>query len=255
MSRRTTDARGECRRRRSETASRGQANLVAVAVALVILTSVLGASLAVAESTLVGATTARDATDTRAASTLAARLVAGGPTADPPNTVRERALTSESIESLAPTVENASFSIELDGRTLAQRGDPRDGSTVYRGVLIGTPVDRTASVDLAADDGVALPGRTESVTLTIDSGPNTTVHTVRTNGRIVLHNATGLSGTATVDVSSARKTELTFGAEAVTNATQNPTTPAPVSRGSGRVTVSYTTISVEPATLTVTVDV
>lgn len=242
---------------------RGQANLLAVAVALVLLTSVLGATLAVAESALVGATAERDATDRHAASTLAARFVTDAPPSYPPNVIPNRSVTVESVESLAPVVENASWRIELGGRTLHERGNPSGGATVYRGVMVATPLNRSDAVDLARNDTLTLPHRTGGLALSIDSGPNTTVHTVRVNDRIVLHNETGLSGDVTVPTSRSRETELTFetavGREAANNATAGAngsgSAPSPQSGPTGRVGVSYTTIDTEPSTLVVTVDV
>lgn len=222
---------------------RGQANLVAVAVALVLLTSVLGASLAVAESVLVGAVAERDSADRHAASTLAARFVDDAPASYPRNVVPNRSLTAASVASLTPVVENASVRVELGDRTLFDRGDPSGGATVHRGVLVATPRSRAATVDLATNDTLGLSHRTDRVTLVVDSGPNTTVHTVRVDDRIVLHNETGLSGEATVTTSRRRQTELTFETE-----TTDPT-------ANGSVEVSYTSLAVRPATLTVTVDV
>ena len=222
-----------------------------------LVTSVLGASVAIAESSLVGATEARDPADRRAASTLAARLVADAPASYPPGVIENRTeLTAERVNALAPMVANGSVRVELDGRTLFERGDPDGGVTVRRGVLVGTARNRTAAVDLAADDAVTLPDRTGTLSLDLDPGPNTTIHTVRVNNRIVLHNDTGLSGEATVRTSVRRTTELAV--ETSVNATStNSTTPSPstpVGPG-GRVEVSYTTVDGEPATLVVTVDV
>lgn len=238
-----------------KSASRGQANLLAVAVALVLLTSVLGASLAVAESVLVGATAERDAADRHAASTLAARFVTDAPASYPPNVIPNQSVTADSVESLAPVVKDASWRIELGGRTLHERGDPSGGATVYRGVMVAIPQNHTETVDLATNDTLTLPHRTDSLALTIDPGPNTTVHTVRVNDRIVLHNETGLSGGVAVPTSRTRVTELTFETADSNTTTGNESAPSPQPGTSGRVDVSYTTIDAEPSTLVVIVDV
>ena len=221
-----------------------------------LVTSVLGASVAIAESSLVGATEARDPADRRAASTLAARLVADVPASYPPGVIENRTeLTAEEVNALAPMVANGSVRVELDGRTLFERGDPDGGVTVRRGVLVGTSLDRTAAVDLAVDDEITLPDRTRRVTLDLDPGPNTTIHTVRVNDRIVLHNDTGLSGEATVRTSDRRTTELTVETSvSATDAGPTPPPSTPVGPG-GRVEVSYTTVDGRPAALVVTVDV
>lgn len=239
----------------SEDTRRGQANLVAIAVALVLLTSVLGASLAVAESVLVGATAERDATDRYAAATLADRLVTDVPTSYPPDVIPDRNLTATTVTSLAPAVGNASVSVELGGRTLFERGDPSNGATVFRAVLVGTPRDRRARVDLATTDEFVLPHRTSSVGLVVDPGPNTTVHTVRVNGRVVLYNETGVSGETTVPTSWSRTTELSFGMRSTNASADNESDPSVRVGTNGSVDVSYTTVAVEPARLVVRVDV
>jgi hypothetical protein len=232
---------------------RGQANLLAVAVALVLVTSVLGASIAIAESALVGATETRDAADRRAATTLAARLVSEAPPTYPAGVVPNRStLTAERVDELAPMVRGGAVVVQLDDRTLLRRGDADGGVTVRRGVLVGTATNRTLAVDLATDETATLPHRTTAVTLDVRPGPNTTVHTVRVNDRIVLHNDSGLSGEATVPTSTRRTTELTFEAAATP---VNATVPGVPAGTNGTVELSYTTVTGEPATLVVTVDV
>jgi hypothetical protein len=221
----------------------------------VLLTSVLGASLAVAESVLVGATTERDATDRYAAATLADRLVTDVPASYPPNVIRARNLTAASVASLAPIGANGSVSVKLAGRTLFERGDPSNGAIVYRAVLVGTPRERRASIDLATADELALPHRTASVDIVVDPGPNTTVHTVRVNGRVVLYNETGVSGEATVTTARSRVTELSFGMRHANVSVGNESAPSVQTGTNGSVDVSYTTVAVEPARLVVRVDV
>lgn len=240
---------------------RAQANLLAVAVALVLLTSVLGASIAIAESALVSATTQRDAADRHAAATLSERLISQSPPAYPAGVIPNReALAAAEVETLAPVVSDAAVTIELDGRTLFERGDASGGATVYRGVLVGVSETRQLRANLSETDTVTLPHRTRRITLGVRPGPNTTVHTVRVDGRIVLHNETGLSGSATVNTSARRTTDLAFETAVATNGT-NVTTPAQPGRRlqpqptvGGSVVVTYTFVDSEPATLAVTVD-
>jgi hypothetical protein len=234
-------------------------------VALVLVASVLGASIALAESALVDATAGRDAADRRAAATLAARLADDRPERYPPGVVRNRSTLSPSrVETLVPATEGAAVSVELGGRTLLERGDPSDGATVRRSVLVGTPSDRTVRVQLTEDEELTLGHRTSAVTLTLSPGPNTTVHTIRVNGRIVLHNDTGLSGEATVPTSVRRTTELAFESTVATagSGTASPSgagnatasTTAVEAKLTGHVDVSYTTVGGDPATLVVRVD-
>lgn len=246
------------RRRGGEADRRGQANLIAVAVALVLLTSVLGASVAIAESVLVDATEARDPVDRHAAATLAARLAADAPAGAPRGVVRDReTLSGERVDRLVPALEGAAVTVELDGRTLFQRGDASGGVAVRRGVVVGTPVSRTAAVNLTTAEVETLDDRTTAVTLGLHPGPNTTIHTVRVNGRVVLHNDSGLAGEATVPTSARRTTELRF-ETSVTPSGEANTTDTSGTRSAaeprGRVDVSYTTVSGAPATLVVTVD-
>jgi hypothetical protein len=225
---------------------RGQANLVAVTVALVLVASVLGASVAVAESALVGATTARDPGEARAAATLAARLADDTPDGYPRGVIANRSgLSDERVDGLVPSLRGAAVGVELDGRTLLRRGDPASGTTVHRAVLVGRATDRTLSVDLADEEELPLPDRTGAASLDLRPGPNTTVHTVRVNGRVVLHDPAGLSGTTTVPTSVRRTTALTF---------ETSVTPSNATGPTGRVAVSYATVSGDPATLAVTVD-
>lgn len=241
--------------RTADTDRRGQANLVAVAVALVLLSGVLGASVAVAESVLVGATTERDAADRHAAATLAERFVSQSPEPYPEGTVPSRTtLTASDVERLAPVTNGSAVVVELDDRTLFERGDARDGVTVYRGVLVGTPETRRLTVNLSETDTVALPHRVRNVTLAFPPGSNTTVRTVRVNGRVVLHNETGLVGSTVVNTSVRRTTALTFETVARTNETTPGQPETPQSTVGGRVVVSYSTVEREPATLAVTVD-
>lgn len=250
--------RGASRGERDE-GSRGQANLVAVAVAVVLLTSVLGASVAIAESVLVGATEARDPADAHAAATLADRLVTDTPARYPPGVVPNRSvLTAERVDRLAPVIERRAVRVELGGRTLFERGDLTGGTTVRRAVLVGTPEGGRVAADLTGDDAVTLPDRTAAATINLRPGPNTTVETVRVNGRVVLHDPAGLSGEATVPTSVRRTTELAFetrrAGTAATNATDVTTPTGPVTAGvGGRVVVTYVTLETEPATLVVTV--
>ena len=230
---------------RGRGASRGQANLVAVAVALVLVTSVLGTSVVVAESVLVSATEQRDTSDRYAATTLAARLLADSPPTYPRGVVENRTtLTAAEVESLAPAVSDAAVHVELDGRTLFERGDATAGETVRRGVVVTTPERRARSIDLSGTETTTLTGRTTAVELTLRPGPNTTVRTVRVNGRVVLHNDSGLSGTTTVRTSVRRPTELQFETE----------TSRPEAGPRGRVDVAYTAFGGESTTLVVSVD-
>jgi hypothetical protein len=95
------------------------------------------------------------------------------------------------------------------------------------------------SVILSRDGSVEVPRGVGRATLRFDPGPNTTVRTVSADGRVVLHDAGGLDGDASVHLSRYEPTTLRVDAGA--NAT-------------GRVAVSYRRWRVADGTLRVTVD-
>lgn len=193
---------------------RGQANLVAVAVALVLLTAVTGLGLTLADAALAGAE--RDVGDHRGARAVGDRLVS----ADAPTTVRQNvldsaamaSLTAEEVTSLAPPVEDAAIRVALDDAVLVGRGDPTGGATLRRVVLVADETERTRTLDLGDEESLTLPRRTDRVTLTVQPGDGS-VTTVRANGRVVLHDPEGLSGTATVSVPRRETITLTVETE------------------------------------------
>lgn len=184
------------------TSARGQANLAALGVALLALTTVAGLGLGVADGALAGAD--RTPLQRHAADGLADRLVA----ADAPTTYRANVLnestvttlTPGDIDALAPAATPYDVRVRLDGETVFQRGDPSGGVTVRRLVLVAARTTDTRTLELAADRTVTLPRRADSLDIEIRPGANTTVTTVRVTDRVVLHDAGGLDGRATVDV-------------------------------------------------------
>jgi hypothetical protein len=220
---------------------RAQANLVALGIALLSLTAVLGVALVVAEGALTGAD--RDPGERRLAVSLSNRLVA----ADGPLTTSANVLDADSLDALDAAVLAAEFPvvagqdvrIRVDDATVVQTGPVEGGTTVRRIVLL----ERSESVSLtpALDDGrVTLPRRTDRVRLDIDPPTGTVVTTVRANGRVVSHNASGLGGTLTVPLSRFETTTLRFDASG----------PLPT----GSVELTYFPTRTSKALLVVTVD-
>jgi hypothetical protein len=211
MSRRRADERHADGRRATD---RAQTNLVVLGVALLLVTTVAGVSLAVADGALAGAD--REPLDRRAAVAVADRLVAD----DAPNTTRGNVLNNSSIQSLtagdvdrlAPSAQGRPLRITLDDRTLVERGDPTEGVTIRRVVLVSDRATRDRGVALSDTDSVTLPRRTPRVTLRLTPNATTTVTTVRANGRVVLYNTSGLSGEYTVTTSRFETTRFTFAA-------------------------------------------
>jgi len=186
---------------------RGQANLAALAVALLVVSAVTGVALLVADEAFEAAE--REPGQRRAAAAIADRLVA----ADAPITRRANVLaadrsgnlTVERIEALAPPATGRALRVRLAGRTLVERGDPAGGTTVRRVVL----VERRQSLSVPVRNAtVTLPRRSPRATVELDPGADVT--TVRANGRVVLHNDSGLVGRFTVALSRYETTMLRF---------------------------------------------
>lgn len=181
---------------------RGQANMLSIAVAFLLLTGATGAALGVAHGSLASAE--RDVTQRALATDLADRLVAPDTDHVHRKNVLDRnkteSLSTDEAESLVSDLENREFRVRIDDSTLMQQGNPAGGPTVERLVLLASPETRSYQLHLEADEAIALPRRTEAIEFRIESGPNTTVTTIRANDRIVLHAPEGLAGTATVAV-------------------------------------------------------
>ncbi|WP_251341433.1 DUF7263 family protein [Haloplanus halophilus] len=221
---------------------RGQTNLLALAVALVLLTGATVVGVSLADSALAGAD--RDPVERHAAAAVADRLTA----ADSPITVRANALNDSRVETLnasrlaelAPPATEGDVRVALGGRTLVSRGSPGGGWTVRRSVVV---VDRSGVVvtpaNLTRRSTVRIPRGVGRANVTLDPGPNTTVRSVSADGRVVLYDGAGLNTTATVRLSRYEPTTLRVGTGA--NAT-------------GRIEVTYRRPVVDERILTVTVD-
>ena len=98
------------------------------------------------------------------------------------------------------------------------------------------------SHDLNAVRRATVPPGIGRVTVYLRTGPNTTVRTVRADGRVALHAPAGVEGTATVAVSPRAPTTVRF----VPNGSAETAT--------GRFELRYTRLRTRPTTLAVTVD-
>lgn len=222
---------------------RAQTNLVALGLALVLVTAATVVGVAIADGALAEAD--RDPLDRHAATAVADRLIA----ADSPTTVRPNALNASvvedlnatRIEALAPPAEDAALRITLDDETLVERGAPRGGATVRRAVVV---VSRSASIqrtiNVSSDSAVRVPRGVSRAAVAVDSGENTTIRTVRASGRVVLYDGAGLDTNTTVHLSRYESTTVRID---------------PSANATGRVAVTYRRPSVETRTLTVTADV
>jgi hypothetical protein len=221
--------------------TRGQSNLLAVAMAMLTLTAATGLGLALADAAFVGGQ--RHADERRVAVALSERLVAPSS----PLTARRNVLNASAVDEFDATALDAGFRVvgdravrlRLDDRTIAERGEPTASWTVRRIVLVQRRERVTRTPSLASDDGVTLPRRTPRVRLTVDPPSATTVETVRVDGRVVLRNESGLDGTFTVETSRLETVRLTFEAS------------GPLPRGA--VQLAYYPATTTKATLEVTV--
>lgn len=220
---------------------RAQANLPALAIALLALTATAGLALAVADQAFTGAD--RDPGQRRVAVELADRVVAAdSPTTDRGNVLNASTLAtldSRSLRRAFPVIGDADVRVRLDDRTVVERGDPTQGTTIRRVVL----VQRRQTVTLdprLPDNETTLPRRTRRMTVALDPPGTTTVHTVRANDRVVLHDPSGLDGEYTVHVSRFETITLAF-------ETTGPLPP-------GSVSLTYFPARTTKAVLEVTVD-
>lgn len=186
---------------------RGQANLPAVAVALLVVTTVTGLSLVVADTAFAGAE--RDAVDRATAVAVADRLLAAdSPITERRNVLDVSRLDEGGVESVVPS--DADVRVAVDDETVYERGDPTGGQTVRR---IGVVAERQ-SVTLEPQlrfGSVTLPRRSPNATITVD--PDADVETVRANDRIVLYDPAGVVGDHEVPLSRYETTTLRFEGE------------------------------------------
>ncbi|MFB6083237.1 MAG: hypothetical protein ABEJ94_03205 [Halorientalis sp.] len=222
--------------------ARAQTNLPALAVALLVLTTTAGVGMALADGAFASAE--RDAAERRVAVALSERLVGpAGPLTARANVLNATAvgnLTATRLRTRFPVVGDHAVRVRLGDRTVAATGTPDGGTTIRRIVLVRETQTRSYEPSLAVGNTTTIPRRTDRVRLRLDPPPRTALHTVRANGRVVLHNASGLRGTFTVDLSRFETTELGFAANR--------------SLATGTVRVTYFPARETKAILEVTVD-
>lgn len=222
---------------------RGQANLLALAIALLLLTSALGVGLALADAAFSDGQ--RDASERSAAVSLSDRLVSS----DSPLTSRGNVLDAAAVDdadadavtAFSPVVDTRPFTVRLDDRRIVEQGEPRSGTTISRIVLVENRTETTIEPELhaATNHSVTLPRRTPTATIEIDPPTGTTVETVRAGDRIVFHDPDGLSGTYDVTLSRFETVTLRF----------ESTDSLPT----GSVSVTYRPAQTRKATMEVTV--
>lgn len=182
---------------------KAQANLPALAVALIVVTTVAGLSVALADSAFDSAE--RDAVDRATADALADRLVASdSPVSERRNVLNASRLDAEGIEPVAPS--DGSVRVTVDEEPVYERGDPT-GPTVRRLVLIAERQNVTITPPLEFGT-VTLPRRSPRATITTSDEAD--IETVRANDRVVLHSTDGINGSREVRLSRYETTTLRF---------------------------------------------
>lgn len=222
---------------------RGQANLLALAVALVALSGALVVGLAIADGAFVAAE--GDATDRQLAASTAQLLAS----TDGPLATRENVLNASRVESFdaaalrtaLPGLAGRDVAVTLDDGPVAATDDGVRGYSIERIVL----VERTGAVGVdAAFDGtnrsVTLPRRTDRVDVRIDPATNATATNLRIDDRIVRRNESGLVGNFSVTTSRYRTTTVEIDADG--------------SLAPGDIGMTYYPSETEKALLEVTVD-
>lgn len=223
-------------RNRAAASARAQANLPALAVALMLVGGSVGVAVGLAAGAFAGADT--DPEDTRLAASVAERLVAAnGPVSVRANVLSAEATRNASADWLPSGVDAR---VTLDGRTVVSRGDPTGGATIRRVVLVSETEPRELEPTLGDSDVVSLPRRTTNATLRFDPPTGVEVTTVLANDRVVLHDPDGLNGTYDVALASYDTVKFRFDA--------NTDLPA------GSVRIEYRGETTTKAILAVTVD-
>lgn len=195
---------------------RGQANLLALAVALIALTGVMVVGLAIADGAF--ATAESDATERQLGNGVAERLTSpDGPLATRENVLNASAVASfdaAALRSALPGLADRDVAVTLDDEGVAATDADVEGYSIERIVL----VERTRPVDVdAAFDGtnrsVTLPRRTDRVDVRVDRSTNATVTSIRIGDRIVRRNASGLTGNVSIATSRYRTATVSIDAD------------------------------------------
>jgi hypothetical protein len=218
-------------------------NMPALAMALLVVTSVTVVSLGLADRAYLSAE--RDADERRVAVALSERLVA----ADSQVATRANVLDDDALAELNATRLRSQFpvtgdddvAVRLGDRTLAAAGDPTDGTTVRRIVLVENRTAASLTPRLSASDSaVTLPRRSPRVEIELSPPSESKVGVVKANEKVVLRNESGLEGRFEVRLSRFETTTLTFEADG--------------SLPEGSVELTYYPAETSKAVLAVTVD-
>jgi hypothetical protein len=192
---------------------RGQANLPALAVALLVLTAVVGASLTIADGAYASAD--REPEQRRLAVALSEQLVSPeSPLTARANVLNETALDAldaDRLDDRFPFVEAAAVRIRVGGEPVVERGTVEGGATIRRIVLVEERKEVRIEPPLSPPNyTTTLPRRTARAVVHVDVPPATEIRTVRANDRVVLHDPDGLDGDIPIRLSRFETTRLAF---------------------------------------------
>lgn len=191
---------------------RGQVELPAVGIALLLLTMTLVLGVGFAESALTAAD--RSPVEREAAVSISDRLVDDSAKLTARNNVfvatAPADLDAQRLHQRYGLPESADARITLDGEVVASTGSVRGGTTIERIVLLEQRSERTIRPEFSPTRTVTLPRRTDSAAITLSPPVNTTVATVWANDRVLLSNDEGLVGEHDVSLSPYETTTLRF---------------------------------------------
>jgi hypothetical protein len=240
--------------------ARGQANLIGFAAAVLIVTTVTVAGVALADDALVDAD--RDPATTHAAETLAAYLVDGdAPHARRQNVLRASALpglNASALDDAVPPIRDRSLRVTLGDRVLVERDGPdgalghaADGDArsvraeravrVERLVSVERTSTRRATVDLSERRTVAVDDHVGRIAVTVRAD-DAAVTAVRAGDRVVLSDPSGLDGQYAFVSPRTRPLSVEFESDA--DRASIPSRPVP-DPGEATVTWRATNASVE----------
>ena len=222
---------------------RAQATLPALAVSLLVLTAVVGASLTIADGAYASAD--REPEQRRLAVALSERLVS------PESLTTTRAnvlngtvldgLDADRLDEMFPVIEGTGVRIRVAEESIVERGTVTGGATLRRIVLVENRKEVRIEPTLTPPNyTTTLPRRTARAVVHIDVPPATNVRTVRANGRVVLYDPDGLDGDLSIRLSRFETTSLRFDID-------GPLPP-------GSVAVTYHPANTTKAVMAVTVD-
>ncbi|MXR50714.1 hypothetical protein GRX03_03710 [Halovenus sp. WSH3] len=221
---------------------RAQTELPAVAIALVLLTSVFVLSLGAADSALSSAD--RPALERQAAVSLSEALTAPGAHVTRRASVLDNRtvanLSVEDLETRYGASPDTDVRIRLGGETLIESGDPTGGTSITRLVVVERRTRNRLVPTFADNRTVTLPQRATAPVVDIDPPRQTTVRRVYADEQILLENRSGIEGVNKLSLSRFETEQLRF--EAI----------GPLPKGS--VEITHDRIETEKTTLEVTVD-